>query len=423
MSGLDGFFRRLVLDRLRGLDHGRLTILEDGQVHAFGRPQSEPAATLRILDPSVWRQAALGGSIGAGEAYALGHWESDDLAEVARIFCGDRDLNLGMERGLARVGGAIARWLHTFRRNHRKGSRRNISAHYDVGNDFFERVLDESMTYSSGVYEHANASLAEAQSHKYDKICRKLRIRPEDHVLEIGTGWGGFAIHAAQRYGCRVTTTTISRQQYELAVERVRAAGLESRIEILFEDYRDLEGQYDKLVSIEMIEAVGHSFYNDFFRACGERVRPNGLMLLQAITVPDREYDRCRRSVDFIKKHIFPGCCIPSVQVMQNAVAETSEMRFLDLEDITPHYARTLREWRENMDAHLDEIRGRNYSEEFLRLWRFYFAYCEGGFTERAISVGQLLWAGPQWRSDPVDASRLTGETAGAISSTAGGST
>ncbi len=270
-----------------------------------------------------------------------------------------------------------------------------------ISSGFFS---DPTMMYSSAVFERAGMTLEQASVAKLDRICRKLALNPGDHVLEIGTGWGGFALHAARHYGCRVTTTTISREQYELARARVAAAGLADRVELLLEDYRDLSGQYDKLVSIEMIEAVGHHYFDAYFRLCSGLLRPDGTMLLQAITIADQRYEAARKGVDFIKRYIFPGCCIPSVAVMSDAVARVTDMRLYHLEDIGPHYAITLARWRDNLLANLDQVRALGYPESFIRMWEFYFCYCEGGFDERVIGDVQMLLVKPSARPQPVGA-------------------
>jgi len=357
---------------------------------------------VHVHDPRFYSEIAFGGSIGAGEAYMQGYWSVDDLTALVRILLQNRAVLDGMEGGAARVTAPLQQALHWAARNTRTGSRRNIAAHYDLGNEFFRLFLDPTLMYSSAVFERAGMTLEEASLAKLDRICRKLDLQPQDHVLEIGTGWGGFALHAARHYGCRVTTTTISRQQHELAQERIAAAGLGDRITLLFEDYRDLAGQYDKLVSIEMIEAVGHRYYDAYFRQCSALLKPAGMMLLQAITIADQHYDAARKSVDFIQRHIFHGSCIPSVTVMNDAVARVTDMRLYHLEDIGPHYATTLRHWRENLLANLDQVRALGYPEEFIRKWEFYFCYCEGGFAERAIGDVQMLLVKPWARPQPI---------------------
>jgi cyclopropane-fatty-acyl-phospholipid synthase len=287
-------------------------------------------------------------------------------------------------------------------RNTRDGARRNIAAHYDVGNEFFALWLDESMMYSSAIFADASMSLAAAQRHRLEVICEKLALDPSDHVIEIGSGWGGFAIHAARTRGCRVTTTTISREQYALAEQRIHQAGLTDRITLLLEDYRDLSGHYDKLVSLEMIEAVGSDHLDSFFRVCAERLKPDGVMLLQAITVPDQDYASHTRTVDFIKRYIFPGADLVSVLAMNGAAARSSDLRIAHLEDLTPHYAETLRRWRDKLFENLRELRKLGLDDRFLRMWEFYLCYCEGGFEEREIGVVQALFEKPQVRREPV---------------------
>jgi cyclopropane-fatty-acyl-phospholipid synthase len=348
-------------------------------------------ATLDVLDPACYAAIAFGGSVGAGESYMLGHWRSPDLTALMRLMLRNRHALDAMETGLARASAplrAAAHWLH---RNTRAGSRRNISAHYDLGNDFFRLMLDETMMYSCALFERPEMSLAEAQRAKLDAICRKLALAPGDHLLEIGTGWGGLAIHAASRYGCRVTTTTISPSQFALATERVRAAGVANRVTILLKDYRDLTGSYDKLVSIEMIEAVGHQYFGEFFRHCAARLARGGRMLLQSITIADRHYARARDEVDFIKRYIFPGCCIPAVSPLAQAMAKSSDLRIVHLEDIGPHYAATLAWWRKNFFACLNRVRALGYPDRFIRMWEFYLCYCEAGFAERALGNVQML--------------------------------
>jgi cyclopropane-fatty-acyl-phospholipid synthase len=390
-TALGTLARRAVRARLATLREGLLRVREGGETREFGSADGGVQATLEVLDPACYAEIAFGGSVGAGESYMLGHWRTPDLTALMRLMLRNRHALDAMETGFARASAplrAAAHWLH---RNTRAGSRRNISAHYDLGNDFFRLMLDETMMYSCALFEHPEMSLAEAQRAKLDAICRKLALGPQDHVLEIGTGWGGFAIHAAGRYGCRVTTTTISPSQHALATERVRAAGLADRVTILLEDYRDLTGRYDKLVSIEMIEAVGHQYFGEFFRQCAARLVRDGRLLLQAITIADRHYARARDEVDFIKRYIFPGCCIPAISALAQAMAESSDLRIRHLEDIGPHYATTLAWWRKNFFGCLDRVRALGYPDSFIRMWEFYLCYCEAGFAERALGNVQML--------------------------------
>ncbi|MGD8964653.1 MAG: cyclopropane-fatty-acyl-phospholipid synthase family protein, partial [Gammaproteobacteria bacterium] len=327
--------------------------------------------------------------------YMRGHWRPDDLTSVVRILVRNRDVLLKMDDGAGWISQPMYRLAHWLHRNNRDGSRRNIAAHYDLGNDFFQLFLDPTMNYSCGIFPSDDVDMEQASLAKMDAICRKLDLRPEDHLLEIGTGWGGLAIYAAGRYGCRVTTTTISRRQHELATARVAEAGLQDRVTLLLEDYRDLEGRFDKLVSVEMIEAVGHQYLDTYFAKCSELLRPEGMMLLQAITIRDQLYDESVKRVDFIKRYIFPGGFIPSVNAISDSVARASDMRLFHLQDIGPHYATTLRRWRERFFENIDAVRELGYPESFVRMWEFYLCYCEGGFLERQIGNVQMLLAKP----------------------------
>lgn len=394
---LDGLAERGVRARLAQLQHGRVSLIDQGQGSDYGTPSARCPLTVQIevLDPRFWDELAFGGSIGAGEAYMAGYWRCDDLTGLVRILLQNREVLDGMEGGLARLTAPLQKALHWANRNTRSGSRRNIAAHYDLGNDFFALFLDPTMMYSCAYYETPQTTLEEAQQARLHRVCQHLKLGPNDHLLEIGTGWGGMAIHAAKHYGCRVTTTTISRQQHELARERVAAAGLQDRITLLLEDYRDLTGQYDKLVSLEMIEAVGHQFYGDYFAQCARLLKDDGLMLLQAITIADQRYEAARKSVDFIQRHIFPGSTIPSITAMLKAITAESDMKLVQLDDIGPHYATTLRHWRERFMARLDEVRLLGYPDTFIRMWDFYLCYCEGGFAERALGDVHMLLAKP----------------------------
>lgn len=398
---LDGIAARAVHARLAGIEHGELVLHEAGSEYRYGERTARCSltATLRIHDARFYSDMAFGGSIGAGEAYMQGWWSVDDLTALVRILICNRSVLDGMEGGLARLTGPLQKALHWFNRNTREGSRRNIAAHYDLGNDFFRLFLDPTLMYSSAIFENAGMTLEEAQLARLERICRALELQSSDHLLEIGTGWGGMAMHAARHYGCRVTSTTISREQFDLARERIEQAGLSDRITVLLEDYRDLTGSYDKLVSIEMVEAVGHQFYDDYFGQCGRLLNDDGLMLLQAITIADQRYEQARRSVDFIQRYIFPGSTIPSVTAMLDSVTRSSDMRLVSLLDIGPHYATTLRMWRENFNREREAVRALGYPESFLRMWEFYLCYCEGGFEERVISDAQLLFAKPGNRS------------------------
>jgi len=393
MKLIDRIAERAVRARMEKLTHGRLTVRHAGTTTSYGAAVG-PAATVTVLDDSFFRALALGGHIGAAEAYVDGGWIVDDLPALIRIFARNRDVLDSLEAGWARLRAPLLAVLRWYNRNTRSGSERNIRAHYDLGNDFFSEFLDETMTYSCGVFADDRTSMRDASLAKYERICRKLELGPDDHVVEIGCGWGGFAIHAASRYGCRVTATTISPSQHRLATERVARAGLSDRVEILLQDYRDLRGRFDKLVSIEMVEAVGHQYLHTYFDVCARLLADDGLAAIQAITVQDHWYDPRQRQVDFIKRHIFPGSFIPAISTLTSASAST-DLRLVHLEDLTPHYAETLRRWRARFDEQWAHIRSLGFDERFRRLWAFYFCYCEGGFEEAILGSVQLLFAKP----------------------------
>ena len=400
VRGLAALGRRAVLGQFSALRHGELTLIEQDGRHVFGArtPECDVAVTIEVLDAQFWADAAFGGTVGAGESYIHGHWRSNDLTALVRLMVRNRGLMEGLEGGLAVVTAPLKRLLHWANRNSRTGSQRNIAAHYDLGNDFFRLMLDGTMMYSCGIYPAAASTLHEAQLTKLDTICRKLDLGPSDRLVEIGTGWGGLAIHAARNYGCHVTTTTISREQHAYATEAVRAAGLESRVTLLLDDYRDLTGTYDKLVSIEMVEAVGHRYLDTYLATCSRLLKPSGSMLLQAITLQDQFYEDALRSVDFIQRFVFPGSFIPSVAAITASLRRATDMKLFHLEDIGPHYARTLRDWGENVHRNVAAIRALGYPEGFLRLWDFYIAYCEGGFVERQLGDVQMLLTKPLCR-------------------------
>ncbi len=391
MSLLSALARRATLGRLAHLTHGRVLVREAGGVVSAGDPGAEPV-TIRVHDARFHESVAFGGAVGAAEAYAAGWWSSDDLTGVVRLMLRNREALDGLEAGAASLAGTLRRLLHALNANSRRGARRNIRAHYDLGNDFFALFLDETLTYSCALFDRPDVTLAEASVAKYDRIAQLLDLRPSDHLLEIGTGWGGFAMHAAARYGCRVTTTTISPAQLALAGQRVRQAGLERRITLLGLDYRDLRGTYDKLASIEMIEAIGHEQYETFYRQCARLLAPRGRAAIQAITIADDRYEAARREVDFIKRYIFPGSCIPSRSALA-AAARAAGLPLVQADEIGLHYAETLRRWRGNLLANRDRITALGYDDRFLRLWEFYLCYCEGGFLERAIGAAQLVYA------------------------------
>jgi cyclopropane-fatty-acyl-phospholipid synthase len=383
------FASGLLLGRLR---EGRLEVVERGRRRSFGPDDAGLVATIRVHDRSFW-SALLGGSRRLAHAYAAGAWDSDDLVTLVRIAAREMSRLDRWRRPLAPLRTLLSR----VPRNTRSGARRHIAAHYDLGNDLFRLFLDESMTYSCALFDRPRVSLREAQEDKLERVCRKLQLRPDDHVLEIGSGWGSFALHAASRFGCTVTTTTISREQHEVASQRVRDAGLDDRVTVLLEDYRDLRGRYDKLASIEMIEAVGWQYFDLYFRRCGELLDPRGLMLLQAIVIDDRAYEVEKASRSFMRELIFPSGCLPSIEVISRCVSRATQLRLLDLEDITRHYPETLRRWRENFVRFAGRAGELGYDLRFRRLWELYLAYSEGGFRERRIGDVQALFAGPAY--------------------------
>ena len=392
------FWKRLVVSRVAGLKDGELFLRDDDGEVRLGTPGADGLSIrLTIHRDRLWRRVACGGLLAATDAYVDGDWDADDLTALSRLFSRNIDQVTSLDSGLGRLIRPAAALRYAFSRNNRRGARRNISAHYDLGNDFFELMLDPTMTYSCGVFDRPDASLEEASLAKIDRLCRKLALRPSDHLFEIGSGWGAFAIHAARRYGCRVTTTTISEQQHALATRRVADAGVADRVTVLLSDYRDLGGRYSKLVSVEMIEAVGAKYFDDFFRACASLLEPDGLMAIQAITVADQRFDAARRAPDFIKHFIFPGSCIPSIAALLGAASRVSDLRMVDLEDFSAHYARTLALWRENLERHHEAV-ARLTTDRFRRLWHFYLSYCEGGFLERHTGLVQMVMARPAWR-------------------------
>lgn len=405
ITALQDLGRSALLGQLRKLTIGSLTVIEGGRTHCFGErePGAALKATIEVLAPQFWADAAFGGTVGAGEAFIHGTWRCDNLTALIRIMVVNREVMNGMERGLAWLTAPTRRVLHWLNRNSKEGSQRNIAAHYDLGNDFFALFLDPTLAYSCGIFEREDSTLHEASLAKFDEICRKLDLQPGDHLVEIGTGWGGLALHAAQRHGCHVTTTTISKEQYAHSVARVKAAGMEDRITLLLKDYRDLEppagsGGFDKLVSVEMIEAVGPQYLDTYFAKCASLLKPDGAMLLQAITIQDQFYEQALKSVDYIQRFIFPGSFIPSVTAITHSVTRATDMKVSHLRDIGPHYATTLRMWREAFFSHLPEIRALGLPETFIRMWDFYFCYCEGGFAERQLGDVHMLLTKPGWR-------------------------
>ncbi|MEP6755974.1 MAG: cyclopropane-fatty-acyl-phospholipid synthase family protein [Chthonomonadales bacterium] len=401
---IDRVARIVVFSHLSRIGNGTLIVEDSLGRRVFGNTgdSAHTTSTITVTDERFYRLAALKGGLGVAESYMNDWWHSSDLPATFRLFV----RRIGNESPVERT----ANWFfslpailgHKIRKNTRIGSRKNIRAHYDLGNELFQLFLDDTMTYSCGVFDDEDSTLMDASRAKYDRICKKLGLGPDVHVLEVGSGWGGFAIYAAQNYGCRVTTTTISKEQFELAGQRIDASGLSDRITILLKDYRDLTGQYDRVVSIEMIEAVGNDHLPTYFQKCASLLKPDGAMALQSITMPDQRYKQYLRSVDFIRQFVFPGSCCPSRTAILEAVTSASDLRLVHLEEIGPHYATTLRLWREAFISKLDQVRSLGYPGEFIRMWEFYLCYCEVGFAERHVGNAQIVLHKPRCKIAPI---------------------
>jgi len=397
MNGMLRGCRALVHARLARLTRGSLTFVDGLGTARFGEPAppADLCAEIRVHDLRAYRALVFGGSVAGGESYVRGEWSADDLVAALRVVAANPDAGSGLDRGMSRLGALLHKVRHRLHRNSRRGSRANIHAHYDQGNELFASFLDPTLSYSCSVFPRPQASLEEAAVHKLDLVCGKLGLAPGQSLLEIGTGWGGLALHAAGRYGCSVTTTTISGEQARLARGRVAAAGLSDRVEVLEADYRDLprmNRQFDRLVSVEMIEAVGAKYLGTFFEVCGRLLRPDGRALIQAIVIADQAWERYRKSADFIQRHVFPGGCLPSITALCEAAARRSPLRLHDLEDFTPHYAATLAHWRKRLHAAVDRGDARQLSADALRSFDYYFAYCEAGFRERLSGLVQMVF-------------------------------
>ncbi len=392
--------RSLLLRALARIEHGELRLVQQGSEQVFGqRTERCPfSVTLQVHDPRFFSATAFGGGSGAGESYIRGDWSCDNLTQLVRLMVVNREVLTSLEGRSGLVVRPFLKLFHWLNRNSRQGSARNIAAHYDLSNELYRLMLDETMAYSCAIFADENTRLADASRAKFDAACRKLALTPSDHLLEIGTGWGGLALHAARHYGCKVTTTTISQAQHDYARDQIQAAGLQDRVTLLLQDYRDLRGQFDKLVSIEMIEAVGANYLETYFRCCDRLLAPDGAMLLQAITIQDQLYARALRSVDFIQRHVFPGSFIPSIQALASAVSRATNMKIFHLQDIGPHYARTLALWRQNFFDNIGAVRRLGFPDSFIRLWEFYLCYCEGGFAERQLGDVQILLTKPGCR-------------------------
>lgn len=403
------FARRLLVQKLGCLRGGTIQITDSSGSTTLGLG-GDVQARLDVRNPSFYRHAVLGGSLSVAESYLRGDWDCDDLTAFFRIFLRNLPITDQLERGLSRITKLFHRLYHSWHANSRSGSQRNIRAHYDLGNEFFRLMLDETLSYSSGIFLTPTSTLHDASLEKMDRICRKLDLRPNDHLLEIGTGWGGLAIHAAVKYGSRVTTTTISQQQFDVAQQRIVDAGLSDRVTLLLQDYRDLTGQFDKLVSVEMIEAVGHRYFDNYFGKCSELLQPGGTFVLQGIVMPDRRYAQYLRSVDFIQRYVFPGGCLPSISSILESTARATDLRFVHAEDFGIHYAQTLREWRQRFHARMTDVLALGYPHRFIRMWDYYLSYCEAAFEERYTGVVQIQFDKPLCQRDPIHIGRRAAE-------------
>jgi cyclopropane-fatty-acyl-phospholipid synthase len=399
LGWFDRLCRKFTLEFLGQLKQGDITLVEGEERIQLGEVGSELKVTLTVLDPAFYQKLVLAGSVGGGEAYIYGYWRCDNLTALVRIFGRNLPLLDKMDSTWSRLSRPLLKALNWRNSNSKEQAKKNIAAHYDLGNEMYKLFLDKSMMYSSAVFPDDNTDLATAQQYKLKQICDKLQLKPTDHLVEIGTGWGGMAIFAAQHYGCKVTTTTISAEQLAYAKTQVEALGLQDKITLLFEDYRDLTGQFDKLVSIEMIEAVGDNYLDEYFEKCASLLKPDGLMVLQAITIVDQRYQQYVREVDFIKRFVFPGGCLPSISRMATAVSLRTDLVIRQINDIGFDYAKTLKLWCDNFMHQRDAVHQLGYDDNFIRLWHFYLCYCEGGFMERATSAVHMVLSKPDNRS------------------------
>ena len=400
---IDKVARKIIFSHFNRIKEGEITVIENSAHITFGEITANfpVKATIEVQNPKMYLDIVAKGLNGSADAFIKGWWTCDNLTNLVRIFTRNRDAANQFESGIANLAIWIMKLSHSCRRNNLKESLRNIHAHYDLGNDFFSTFLDDTRMYSCAIFSKPESSLHEASITKIDRICKKLNLSPADHLLEIGTGWGGFALHAAKHYGCRVTSTTISKEQFVFTENLIKENGLQDQVTILKKDFRQLDGQFDKLVSIEMIEAVGYKLYKTFFQKCSQLLKPEGLLVIQAITITDNLFEESKDFIDFIKQYIFPGSCIPSITALCTA-ATSSDIKLFHLEDITPHYARTLKEWRINFLKNNKQVKDLGFTNAFIRMWLFYLCYCEGGFIERQIGNVQMVFTKPLCRRDPI---------------------
>ena len=398
-------YKKIIFEILSKMKKGQLNVtFPNGETETFGGNDKTITANIKINNTRFFKRIVMFGDVGFGESYVDGDWDTDNITNVISWMILNVENNpavSGSGRKFSPISllKIINRAYHRFNINSKKGSRKNISEHYDLNNDFFKLWLDESMTYSSAIFEGDTTDLREAQIAKYDRLCRQLKIKETDHVLEIGTGWGGFSIYAAENYGCKITTITISKEQYDYAKNLVLERKLENQIDVQLKDYRDISGSYDKIVSIEMLEAVGHEYLPTYFSKVNELLKPDGAIGLQVITSHDSNYDQLRKGIDWIQKHIFPGSLLPSIAAINSAVNKTSNLYLHDMKNIGLDYARTLREWRTSFNSRLNDIFKLNFSNSFVRKWNYYLSYCEAAFAMRNISVVQMIYTRPNNRN------------------------
>jgi cyclopropane-fatty-acyl-phospholipid synthase len=401
LTGKRTWYENVVLQFLTGMQKGNISItMPSGEIINLGTGEGNVSASIHIKDNRFFERCVLFGDVGFGESYTEGYWDTDNVTNVIRWFL----LNVEnaptisgskIKSGVLNILRFINRLYHIKRKNDLSGSRENIAEHYDLNNDFFKLFLDPTMTYSSAYFENEGMGLQEAQLAKYDRLCREMKLKPGDSVLEIGSGWGGNAIYMAQKYGCKVTTVTISEEQYKLATERIAEENLSNKVEVKLMDYRLIDGKFDKIISIEMLEAVGHEFLDTFFKKCTELLKPKGVLAFQVITSPDSRYDSMRKGVDWIQKHIFPGTLLPSVAAINSAINRTGELTMLNLKEMGLHYAKTLEIWKKKFNENLNEVRKLGFDERFIRKWNYYLSYCEAAFAMRNINVMQMVYTRP----------------------------
>ena len=390
---LSSIFKKGVMKKFKHLNYGHVEIHDGEEIFSYGDLNSNDKVTVKIHSNEFYVFLGSGGVTGVAEAYMAGYWSADNLVQLLQIVLKNKEILLSLDSGIAKLFSPLNKAIHWSKQNTLKGSKKNILAHYDLSNDFYKLWLDPTMTYSCGYFQDSSTSLEEASIEKLDRICRKLQLNKYDQVLEIGTGWGSFSMHAAKNYGCNISTVTISDAQYEYATNMIKKHGLDSQITVLNKDYRKIEGLYDKIVSIEMIEAVGYQFIPQYFSKISSLLKPDGLVAIQGITYNDQNFEKYKNSVDFIKKYIFPGSCLISIAQISDVIRNYTDLAIVDMEDITKHYAETLNRWKKNFMGVLPEVKKMGFSESFIKMWEFYFVFCEAGFLERNIGDVQLIFS------------------------------